>query len=346
MGERGGSGLIQLTLWRLRELWREPEALFWVFAFPILLALALGVAFSGRGPQALTVAVQAGAGADTLTAALEGAPGLRVLTLDSAEAYRRLRSGRVALVVIPGSPITVQYDSTRGESRLARLETDQALQTAAGRHDVLWLRDALVTEPGSRYIDFLIPGLLGLNIMGTGMWGIGFGIVRARQSKLLRRFRASPMRRLDFLMAQALARLVFLVLEVVAVLAFGALAFGVPVRGSLALVAAVALAGALAFAGLGLLVASRTQTIEGVSGLMNVVMVPMWVFSGVFFSWSHFPEAIHPVIRLLPLTALNDALRAVLLDGTGVAGVAGPLANMLLWGVASFAVSVRIFRWT
>jgi ABC-2 type transport system permease protein len=346
MGERGGSGLIQLTLWRLRELWREPEALFWVFAFPILLALALGVAFSGRGPQALTVAVQAGAGADTLAAALEGAPGLRVLTLDSAEAYQRLRSGRVALVVIPGSPVTVQYDSTRSESRLARLETDQALQTAAGRHDVLWLRDALVTEPGSRYIDFLIPGLLGLNIMGTGMWGIGFGIVRARQSKLLRRFRASPMRRLDFLMAQALARLVFLVLEVVAVLAFGALAFGVPVRGSIVLVAGVVLAGAVAFAGLGLLVASRTQTIEGVSGLMNFVMVPMWVFSGVFFSWSHFPAVIHPVIRLLPLTALNDALRAVLLDGTGVTGVAGPLANMLLWGVASFAVSVRIFRWT
>lgn len=346
MGKRGGSGLLQLTLWRLRELWREPEAIFWVFAFPILLALALGIAFSSRGPQALTVAVQAGGSADSLAAALAEAPGLRVLTLDSAEAYQRLRSGRVALVVIPGDPVTVQYDSTRDESRLARLETDQALQVAAGRHDVLWLRDVLVTEPGSRYIDFLIPGLLGLNIMGTGMWGIGFGIVRARQGKLLRRFRASPMRRIDFLMAQALARLVFLVLEVVAVLAFGALAFDVPVRGSLLLLSAIVLAGALAFAGLGLLVASRTQTIEGVSGLMNFVMVPMWIFSGVFFSWSHFPEVIHPFIRLLPLTALNDGLRAVLLDGAGVAGVAAALANMLLWGIGSFAVSLRIFRWT
>jgi ABC-type multidrug transport system permease subunit len=341
-----GAGLRQLTLWRLRELWREPEALFWVFAFPILLALSLGVAFKNRGQPTLAIAVQEGAGADTVAGVLAAAPGLRTLRLDSAEAYRRLRSGRVALVVIPGNPITVQFDSTRDESRLARLETDAALQVAAGRHDVLALRDALLTEPGSRYIDFLIPGLLGLNIMGTGLWGIGFGIVRSRQGKLLRRLHASPMRRSDFLLAQALARLVFLVLEVVTVLAFGALAFDVPIRGSVLLVAAVVLAGALAFSGLGLLVATRARTIEGVSGLMNIVMVPMWVFSGVFFSWSHFPEAIHPVIRLLPLTALNDGLRAVLLDGAGPMAVAGFLGNMLTWGIVTFVLSVRLFRWT
>ena len=341
-----GAGLWQLTLWRLRELWREPEAMFWVFAFPILLALALGVAFKNRGQATLAIAVQEAAGADTVAGVLSGARGLRVVRLDSAEAYQRLRSGRVALVVIPGDPITVQFDSTRDESRLARLETDAALQVGAGRHDVLALREALLTEPGSRYIDYLIPGLLGLNIMGTGLWGIGFGIVRSRQGKLLRRLHASPMRRSDFLLAQALARLVFLVLEVVTVLAFGALAFGVPMRGSLVLVAAVVLAGALAFSGLGLLVASRAQTIEGVSGLMNVVMVPMWVFSGVFFSWSHFPDAIHPVIRLLPLTALNDGLRAVLLDGAGPTAVAGLLGIMLAWGIVSFVLSVKLFRWT
>jgi ABC-2 type transport system permease protein len=341
-----GAGLRQLALWRLRELWREPEALFWVFAFPILLALALGVAFKHRGQPTLTIAVQDGPRADTVVRILTDAPGLRVLQLDSTEAYQRLRSGRVALIVMPGDRITVQFDSTRDESRLARLETDAALQVAAGRHDVLALRDALLTEPGSRYIDFLIPGLLGLNIMGTGLWGIGFGIVRSRQQKLLRRLHASPMRRSDFLLAQALARLVFLVLEVVVVLTFGALAFGVPMRGSVVLIAAVVLAGALAFSGLGLLVATRARTIEGVSGLMNVVMVPMWVFSGVFFSWSHFPEAIHPLIRLLPLTALNDGLRAVLLDGAGVTAVAGYLGNMLAWGVVTFVVSVKLFRWT
>jgi len=346
VSERGGMPLIQLALWRLRELWREPEAIFWVFAFPILLALALGVAFKNRGEQALTVAVQAGPGADTLSDAIAAGEGLRAVVLDSVQAYQRLRSGRVAMVIIPGNPITFQFDSTRDESRIARLETDRALQVAAGRHDVLVLRDAIVTEPGSRYIDFLIPGLLGLNIMSTGMWGIGFGIVRARQGKLLRRMRASPMRQGDFLLAQALARLAFLVLEVVTVLAFGAFAFGVPIRGSVLLIAGVVLAGALAFSGLGLLVATRARTIEAVSGLMNFVMVPMWIFSGVFFSWSHFPDVIQPVIRVLPLTALNDGLRAVLLDGAGIAGVWGMLANLLVWGVVSFAVSVKIFRWT
>jgi ABC-type multidrug transport system permease subunit len=346
MADRFGRALWQLTLWRLRELLREPEAVFWVFAFPILLALALGVAFKNRAPQAVSVAVQEGAGAAGTATALEGRPGLRVIRVDSAEAYRRLRSGRVALIVIPGDPLTLQFDSTRGESRLARLETEAALQVAAGRHDAVWVREALVTEPGSRYIDFLIPGLLGLNIMGTGMWGIGFSIVRTRSDKLLKRFHASPMRRGQFLLAQALARLVFLVLEVVAVLGFGALAFGVPFRGSVVLLGVVVLAGALAFAGLGLLVASRSRTVEGVSGLMNFVMVPMWVFSGVFFAWSNFPDVIHPFIRLLPLTALNDGLRAVLLDGAGPLAVGGALAVMATWGVVSFAISLRIFRWS
>jgi ABC-2 type transport system permease protein len=346
MADRPGLPLVQITLWRLRELTREPEAIFWVFAFPILLALALGIAFRNRAPQALSVAVQEGPGADGAVRALSAAPELRVVRLDSVEAYERLRSGRVALVVIPGTWTTFRYDSTRSESRLARLEADAALQRGAGRHDVMVIRDANMTEPGSRYIDFLIPGLLGLNIMSTGMWGIGFGIVRTRTAKLLRRLQASPMRRSQFLMAQALARLAFLVLEVVSVLGFGVLAFGVPVRGSLLLVALIVLAGALSFSGLGLLVASRAQTVEGVSGLMNVVMVPMWVFSGVFFSWSHFPDAIQPFIRLLPLTALNDGLRAVLLDGSGLGAVAGFLGIMLAWGATSFLISVRIFRWT
>jgi ABC-type multidrug transport system permease subunit len=347
MSERAGGPLVQLSLWRLRELWREPEAVFWIFAFPILLALALGVAFNRRAPQALSVAVVATpAGApnpaeiDATVAALEAEPGLRTTTLDSGEAARRLRTGRVALVIVPGEPVVFRYDSTREESRLARLIAHRAVQIAGGRQDVRAVRDVTVTEPGSRYIDFLIPGLLGLNIMGTGMWGIGFGLVRTRQRGLLKRLLASPMRRTDFLLSQAAARLAFLVAEVVIVLAFGALAFDVPLHGSPLVV------GALAFAGLGLLTASRVKTIEGVSGLLNVVMVPMWIFSGVFFSWSHFPDAVHPVIQALPLTALNDGLRAVLLEGAGLQATLGHLGIMALWGVGSFLVALRIFRWT
>lgn len=345
MSERGGGPLLQLTLWRLREFLREPEAVFWVFAFPVIMALALGIAFQNRGPQAITVAVQAGPDADGAARVLDAADGLRVLTLDSVEARRRLRTGRVALMVVPGDPVTFAYDSTREESRMARYLADDALQEAGGRRDVRTIRNVAVTEPGSRYIDFLIPGLIGLNIMGTGLWGIGFGIVKTRQQKLLKRMLAAPMRKADYLLGQMLARLVFLVGEVGVVLGFGALAFGVPLRGSPLVLAAVVGVGALTFAGVGILVASRARTIEGVSGLMNVVMVPMWILSGVFFSWSHFPDAMHPFIRALPLTALNDGLRAVLLDGAGVVAVAGYLGVMALWGVASFVAALRIFRW-
>jgi ABC transporter DrrB family efflux protein len=347
MSERAGGPLLQLTLWRLRELWREPEAVFWVFAFPVLLALALGIAFNRRTPQALSVAVTARAGeAGEAAAALRREPGLRVVELDSVEAATRLRVGRVALVVIPGEPVAFRYDSTREESRMARLLVNQALQAASGRRDPRAVRDVAVTEPGSRYIDFLIPGLLGLNIMSTGIWGIGFGVVRTRNRGLLKRLLASPMRRSQFLMSQAAARLVFLVAEVGVVLAFGALAFGVPMRGSAVAITLIVLAGALAFSGLGLLCASRVTTVEGVSGLINLVMVPMWIFSGVFFSWSHFPDAMHPFIQALPLTALNDGLRAVLLEGAGTGAMAGQLVNLALWGAATFVVSLKIFRWS
>jgi ABC transporter DrrB family efflux protein len=358
MSNRAGGPLAQLTLWRLRELYREPEAVFWVFAFPILLALALGIAFNRRAPQALTVAVIATAAAERadgrtaetagarVAEALGAAKGLRVVQLDSAEAAARLRVGRVALVVVPDDPVVFRYDSTREESRLARLLANEAFQLAGGRREVREVRDVTVTEPGSRYIDFLIPGLLGLNIMSTGLWGIGFGVVRTRNRGLLKRLLASPMRRRDFLFAQAAARLVFLVAEVGVVLAFGALAFGVPIRGSAVTLTVVVLAGAVAFSGLGLLCASRVKTIEGVSGLLNLVMVPMWIFSGVFFSWAHFPDAIQPFVQALPLTALNDGLRAVLLEGASLPSMAGNLANLGIWTVASFLVSLKIFRWT
>jgi ABC-type multidrug transport system permease subunit len=336
---------MQLTLWRLREFTREPEALFWVFAFPIVLAFALGLAFKSRAPEMVRVAVEDVAGADALLGALEASDRIMPVLLGAEEAHTRLRTGRVALVLQPGEPVRLEYDSTRSESQLARLVVADALQEAAGRRDVREIRDVRVTEPGARYIDFLIPGLLGLNIMGTGMWGVGFGIVKSREQKLLKRFLASPMRRSEYLLSYVLARLVFLGLEVGAVLAFGSLVFDVPVRGSLIGIAAIAVVGAMTFAGLGTLVASRARTVEGVSGLMNLVMVPMWICSGVFFAYSNFPDATQPFIRALPLTALNDALRVVILDGVPLTATAGLLGVLALWGVTSFWLALKWFRW-
>ena len=337
--------MFQLALARMREFYREPEAVFWVFGFPIVLAFALGLAFRNTGPGELQVGVARGAGDSVVAATLDSSPRLVATVLDSGTALLRLRTGRIALLVVPGDPLVYRYDSTRTESGLARLEVDDVLQRAQGRSDRVAVRDDRVIAPGSRYIDFLIPGLLGMNLLGSGIWGVGFSVVQARQRKLLKRFMATPMRRSHYLLSFILSRLVFLILEVVALVGSGWLLFGVAVRGSFVTLAGITILGAFAFAGLGLLVASRAKTIEGVSGLMNLVMLPMWILSGTFFSYSRFPDAMIPFVKALPLTALNDALRAVMIDGTGLATLGGPLAIVTGWGAVSFVVALKIFRW-
>lgn len=337
--------LVQLTLAWVRGFYREPEAIFWVFGFPIVLAFALGIAFKNRGPGEMRIGVEWGSGDSAIARTLDSASGLTAAVLDSAAARAELGTGRIALLVIPGDPLIYRYDSTRTESRLARLEVNEALQRARGRVEPALVRDDRVTEAGSRYIDFLIPGLLGMNLMGSGLWGVGFSVVQARTKGLLKRFLATPMKKSEYLLSYVLSRLVFLVLEVGALIAFGWWVFHVGVHGAFAALALVVLLGAFSFAGLGLLVASRAKTVEAVSGLMNLVMLPMWILSGTFFSYSRFPAAVQPFVKALPLTALNDALRGVMIDGASLVTIAGSLGVVALWGAVSFLVAVRIFRW-
>jgi len=223
---------------------------------------------------------------------------------------------------------------------------NDAMQAAAGRKDALPTSDNASSEPGARYIDFLIPGLLGMNLMNSGMWGIGFALVEMRQRKLLKRFLATPMRRSDFLLALASSRLALMMIELALLLGFGVLAFQMRVMGSWVSILVISTVGALSFGGLGLLTASRAQKIETVSGLINVVMMPMWMFSGVFFSYDRFPAIIQPLIKVLPLTALNDALRATILGGASLAAQGTRLLILLLWGSLSYLLALRWFRWT
>jgi ABC-type multidrug transport system permease subunit len=184
-----------------------------------------------------------------------------------------------------------------------------------------------------------------MNLMGSGIWGIGFAIVDSRSKRLLKRLMATPMSRSEFLLSFLLSRLFFLVLEVLALVGFGALVFGVPLRGPLIDLGIICLVSALAFGALGLLIAARAKTIEGVSGLMNLVMLPMWIFSGVFFSSSTFPDAVQPLIKLLPLTAAIDALRANMLEGTAISGLGMEMAIVSGWLVVSFFAALKLFRW-
>lgn len=335
--------LVQLTLTRFREFLREPEALFWVFIFPVLLAAGLGLAFRNRPADVLKIATVT----PQLAQSLRQDKLLDVQQLSGPAAEEALRTGKVALLVVPGSggAVVYRYDDTNPEGRTARILADRALQRAAGRTDPVAASDRLMREPGSRYIDFLIPGLLGMNLMGSAIWGMGFAIVDARRRKLMKRLIATPMPRHYYLLSFLFSRLIMLVIEVGFLLGFGVFVFKVPARGSLPDLAALCVITSLSFGSLGLLIASRVKTIEAASGLMNLVMMPMWIVSGVFFSAQRFPDMIQPVIKALPLTAAIDALRANMLQGASLPQVFPQLGVLAAWMVVCFPIALKLFRW-
>jgi ABC-type multidrug transport system permease subunit len=345
------SALGHLTLARFREFVREPAALFWVYGFPLILATTLAMAFSEKAVPASNVDIQLDpanpAAAEALRAKLADAPGLKVAVHDEATCRKRLRTSKTDVVIVPtsGAPgYEYLFDETRSESVLGRNAADRALLRAAHPADPVPEQRAL-TEPGARYIDFLIPGLLGINLLGGGLFGVGFAVADLRVRKLLKRFQATPMRRSDFLLSIMLSRLVFTFVDVALLLTVAHVAFDIRVRGNPVVFAVLIAAGGATFAGIGLLIGSRARTLETAAGLLNAVMLPMYVLSGVFFAASKFPDGMQWFVQALPLTALNDGLRAVMNDGAGWDALGRPLLVLGLWGTLSFAVALRIFRW-
>ncbi len=338
--------ILEITKARLKEFYREPGALFWVFGFPVVMAAVLGIAFGSRPPATPRVVIVASPHAGWLEKAL---PPERVerRTLPIHEAEMSLKTGAVDLLVRSDAPgeVVYRFDPDHDESRLARLAVDDALQRTRGRNDVVRTSDEAPRERGTRYIDFLIPGLIGLNIMGGSMWGVGYALVLSRKRRLLRRLAATPMRRSHFLLGYILFRLIFLVWEVTALLLFGYLAFDVTVQGSLLSIALISVLGAMSFTGLGLLVAARTTSLEAANGWLNFLMLPSYLLSGAFFSYLKFPEVMHAPIRLLPLTALNDAMRAVFNDSASLLALWPELGVLSLWALGSFLIALYTFRW-
>jgi ABC-type multidrug transport system permease subunit len=359
------SPLFQLYATRLRDFYRQPARIFWVYAFPTLLAIVLGLAFQNRPPAPIQVDVMEGPGSSWVTEALKAhngaldkeraagrprldVPAVQFRQVTEDEARKRLNTGKTPLVIEPtGSrSCTYRYDPTRPEAAAARQTVDDILQRYQHRENPVGTENAYVTEPGSRYIDFLIPGLIAVNTMGGGLWGIGFMLVNMRIGKLLKRLVATPMPRRDFLLALLGTRLTFLIPDLAVLLLLGTLMFRMPIRGNLGLVVLVDVVGALAFSGIGMLVACRTSTTEAVSGLMNLIMLPQYLFSGVFFSSERFPDSAQHFIQALPLTQLVSALRRVILEGATFLDVAPALAILAAWAVVTFALALRFFRWT
>jgi len=341
------SPLNELIKARIREFLREPGYVFWVFGFPLLMAIGLGLAFRSKAPEPPRIAVTTRVASET-TRALTESKLLAAERLSPEEAERALARTKIDLIVdAPDQkkPLVFKLDTAQEKSLLARALTDQVLQRAAGRPDVLKIDEHRVSEKGSRYVDFLLPGLIGLNLMGSSMWGIGFNLVLARKRKLLRRYAVTPMRRSHFLLSYFFSRSTFLVMELGVLIAFGRFVFGTEVQGSIAGLLISSALGASAFAGIGLLIGARLSSTEVAGGWMNFVQLPMWLLSGSFFSYERFPEWLQLPIRLLPLTAANDALRRIYNEGASLGTIGFELVVLTAWTLIGFAVAMRIFKW-
>lgn len=340
------SPLWQLTISKFKEFVREPAALFWVYGFPIILCVILGLAFRNQPVEKVKVDLPAGP-AEAFLADLKADPLIDAEVHDEATCRNRLRTAKTELVILPSStPLGYEYllDPTRKESVLAKNAAERVMlhRTQKDRPEPVEVK---FEEPGGRYIDFLIPGLIGMNLMGGGLFGIGFLFVDMRVKKLLKRLLATPMRKQDFFLSVVISRLVFVAIDIIFFLSFAYLAFDIKVRGNwLALFVLVAL-GAFCFSGLGLLVGSRAQRMETAAGLMNAILMPSWLLCGVFFSADRYPGAVQPVIQALPLTQLNNGLRAVINDGAGFDAIGLPVLVLLAWTVFSFALAKKLFRW-
>jgi len=342
---RRGHPLLELTKTRLREFLRERGTLFWVFGFPLLMAVGLGLAFRNRPAELPRIAVVTSSTSPSLEALL-ASPGLHAERMTRTVANKALATAKVDLVVEQVGPdLEFRFDPTQDRAPLARLAAKDILERAAGRTDRVAARERQVNEPGSRYIDFLLPGLIGLNLMGSSMWGVGYNLVLARKRRLLRRYAVTPMRRSDFLLSYLMSRCIFLALELALLIAFGALVFGTVVRGSYAALAVVSVLAAASFAGLSLIIGARVDNLEAANGWMNFVQLPMWVLSGAFFAYERFPEWLHQPIRLLPLTAVNDALRRIFNEGASLGSCWPELLVLGAWCAFGFGVSLKYFRW-
>lgn len=337
---------------RIKEFFREPEVLFWTFAFPVLLAWLLGITFSGDESAPGRVAwienktdyagkLEPG---DCLNSDLERE--FIIMRVEAAEAFLLLKRGLVNVLIesdLQARELVFRFDPRNREARLDHLRMERSLL------------DRKITNPpfrvehlnlqGTRYIDFLIPGLLALGIMNSALWGIGWQLIESRMRRFMRIMAATPMDKKTFFFTLFLARLLLTLLELLFIYAFAYFFFDLAIQGGLFALGLVLVAGNSAFMGLAILIASRTQNTQVGNGLINSVTLPLMLLSGIFFSYQRFPEWAAAMVKYLPLTLLTDSLRAVFNEGAGIPAVLVPSLLLFLFGITTFFLGLKVFRW-
>jgi ABC-type multidrug transport system permease subunit len=361
--------LVRLIFAHFAELIREPAVLFWGILFPILMAWGLGIAFTQKGNVTLRIAfisentkVQNPEG--TLFTFLKrnaknkdnqyfidlkneklGNVSIVFLESDRSKAYTMLKKGDVNLIIEDGIKLAYHFDPANSEAQKGYLLVSNMLNFGARYYSDNQSEIKPLTILGTRYIDFLIPGLIGMGVMMASTWGISYTIIERRSKKLLRRMVATPMKKSNFLFALMTARFSMNVLEAGLLFLFSWLYFHIHIQGSITALMAVFIAGNVAFSGLSILISSHTANSEVGNGIINAVVTPMLVLSGIFFSYHNFPEWALPVIRNLPLTMLADSMRSIFNEGASFAGVYREIIVLMLTGMISFVVGLKIFKW-
>ena len=373
------SQLYQLILTNIKELIREPGVLFWGIVFPILMSLGLGVAFTKKKDVITRIAVigqhhlvkepadSASALASFLLANKSVAEKDKIgnqihkLTVPDdklgnttfifqsfewKEAMVLLKRGNLNLVLDEkNGKVQYHFDPMNPDAQLTYLKLSKLLDSTGPVAKEANTEIKPLTVSGSRYIDFLVPGLVAMGVMMSCMWGVSYAIIERRSKKLLRRMVATPMKRSNFLIAMITVRVMMNFVEAGLLFLFAWLAFSITIQGSVAALFALFIAGNFAFAGIAIFMSSHTAKTEVGNGMINAVSMPMMVLSGVFFSYHNFPEWSIPTIQKFPLTMLADGIRSIMTEGAGFAETALPIAILGSIGFVFFVAGMKLFRW-
>jgi len=365
-----------LTLSLFREILREPGVLFWGILFPILMTLGLGLAFSKKADVVRKIAViSTPIATDKDSSALYNFLGKKCeqnkplekddynwkfeirdeklgnsvflfYSMEWDESMVLLKRGTINLILKENEGKTeYHFDPMNSDAELTYLK----LSGIIGSGEILPAGKTTEIKPltltGTRYIDFLVPGLITMGVMMSSMWGISYGIIEKRSKKLLRRLVATPMKKSHFLIALITVRVTMNFLEALVLLLFALIVFHMTIQGSISAMILIFLAGNIAFAGIAVFVSSHTSNTEVGNGLINFIVMPMMVLSGIFFSYHNFPDWSLPVIQKLPLTMLSDGIRSIFNEGAGYPEVAIPILILTSTGVLFFGVGLKIFKW-
>ncbi|HLN55454.1 MAG TPA: ABC transporter permease [Bacteroidales bacterium] len=366
--------LWQLFLSQSREIIREPGVLFWGIVFPILMSLGLGLAFTKKGDVIRKVAVITDSRVNenpVITSFLAekcekndtsaedswryrykitddklGNSVFMFYEMEWVDAMKLLKRGTMN-VLIAASPDSVEYhfDPMNSDAELTYLKLSSVIGYGEVHASIPGTVIRPLTTTGTRYIDFLVPGLITMGVMMSCMWGISYTVIEKRSKKLLRRLVATPMRKSHFLIALITVRIVMNVIESLTLLVFAIIVFKMRIQGDLTSLVLVYLAGNVAFAGLAVFVSSHTASTEVGNGLINAVVMPMMVLSGIFFSYQNFPDWSHGFIKALPLTMMTDSFRSIINEGSGLLDVALPIVILLTIGAVLFSAGLKIFKW-